>query len=300
VKVTVGLTGKYISITSISDGWLSIKGSSVGIVPPEGANISEWESALRNRRRSQRRVLSEREPGTVAQCFIPAMMNVRAISHLGDSGGKLRTLDRLPPPGGTEYASIFRIVARLPRYGTPRGTGSAAISSLPPASPPSSCLAGVHGRFTGWRARIGPISLEISVFEIKRVPRYLASAQGTRLKVDLGWLRPGARRCDRQIVAAVGAFVVWPRVGVLKIHGSYRARQFQWRAGLQVLLDIMQDRRSQLAEIPSPRAALYVFQNQRPLVGLQALQQAMDGIIGPEVLLAGWLAWALDGQKAGL
>jgi hypothetical protein len=79
-----------------------------------------------------------------------------------------------------------------------------------------------------------------------------------------------------------------------------RTRQFQWRAGLQVLLDIIQDRRSQLAEIPSPRAALYVFQNQRPLLGLQALQQAMDGIMGPEVLLAGWLAWALDGQKAGL
>ena len=32
----------------------------------------------------------------------------------------------VPPatPGGTEYASIFRIVARPPRYGTPRGTGS--------------------------------------------------------------------------------------------------------------------------------------------------------------------------------
>jgi hypothetical protein len=83
------------------------------------------------------------------------------------------------------------------------------------------------------------MSLEISVFEIKRVLPYLASAQGTRLKVDLGWLRPGARRCDRQIVAAVGAFVVWPRVEVLKIHGSDRAWQFQWRAAFQVLLGIM-------------------------------------------------------------
>jgi hypothetical protein len=31
----------------------------------------------------------------------------------------------LPPPGGTEYASI--VVARLPRYATPRGTGKANV-----------------------------------------------------------------------------------------------------------------------------------------------------------------------------
>jgi hypothetical protein len=38
------------------------------------------------------------------------------------------------------------------------------------------------------------MSLEISVFERKRIRPYLAAAQGTRLKVDLGgswWLRSG-------------------------------------------------------------------------------------------------------------
>jgi len=150
------------------------------------------------------------------------------------------------------------------------------------------------------------MSLEISLFEIKRMRPYFAPAQGTRLKVDLGgswWLRPGVRQFERQIVAAVRAFVLWPRVRVLKINGINRFRQFQWRAALQVLLDIIKDRGSQLAGIgvfASPRAALYVFQNQRSLLGLQALQQAMESIMEPEVLLAGWLAWALDGQKAGL
>ena len=65
------------------------------------------------------------------------------------------------------------------------------------------------------------MSLEISLFEIKRMRPYFATAQGTRLKIDLGgsgWLRPGVRPFERQIVAAVGAFVRWPRVGVLKIN----------------------------------------------------------------------------------
>ena len=50
-------------------------------------------------------------------------MRYRDLCALGST-----STDRgLPPPGGTEYASIFRIVARLPRYGTPRGTGKADV-----------------------------------------------------------------------------------------------------------------------------------------------------------------------------
>ena len=116
---------------------------------------------LRNRAVVAAESFVEREPGTVAQCFSPAMMNVRAIDSPGWSwfriwvhpcllrtangsvdvepqslaaGARLRLLDGkrrwtafAPPPGGTEYASIFRIVARLPRYGTPRGTGKADV-----------------------------------------------------------------------------------------------------------------------------------------------------------------------------
>jgi predicted regulator of Ras-like GTPase activity (Roadblock/LC7/MglB family) len=51
------------------------------------------------------------------------MMRYRDLCALGS----ISTDRGLPPPGGTEYASIFRIVARLPRYGTPRGTGKADV-----------------------------------------------------------------------------------------------------------------------------------------------------------------------------
>jgi hypothetical protein len=106
---------------------------------------------------SQRRVLSERELGKVAQCFIPAMMNAQSLA----AGELLRLLDGKRVTAG--------------RDGEPIGPGVAGFSAIaPPASatftttpPPTAALgrsSASHTRATPERAarRTRPMPLRRS------------------------------------------------------------------------------------------------------------------------------------------
>jgi hypothetical protein len=105
------------------------------------------------------------------------------------------------------------------------------------------------------------------------------------------------RKVEWHTVTAVGAVVFRPNGGILQINGRDWSGQFQWRVCLQVFRDIIEDHEGELAKavVSGLRTALQVFNNQRAVLGLHALQQTLECVLESELLFAEWPGRGLEG-----
>ena len=164
-------------------------------------------SALRYRRRSQRRVLSDRQPGTVAQCFIPAMMNVRAINSPGWSWFRIWVHPGLLPDRqrirrrGTAVARYGRTALRL------LGRHASWWTAFPPTA--GACRSLYQGRWrcgAGGRRRVPRPCPKCCLNPPERVyPRRIAGEDWRRSVLNSSCSPPAPRsEEERRIVRASG------------------------------------------------------------------------------------------------